>query len=786
MKTLLLAATAALLLAVPCLGGGSSNPADVEATFDSARLADDLSGTISDPAKEVDIDVYVSSGSKVSATFSAGTTGTVPTLKLCDAAGVDQQVAGSSFDKSVAGSNVVKWKNVPLQATGTYTFVLKLSAADAWRLTLKGSLATIKQTFLSTTNLGVNAQTQVAFNGLRGGKLSYTLAAAQSSKFKGNLVSVIRPDGSTIAGTPTTASGKVTLDQDGVHQLVFVNVGSGIGAWKATTTVTPPALVVRRGYVISSATTAFVPTVSSVSPPRDYQKDDASAVTISGKNFQPGVDVRLVRSGFQDIVATSVNVVSETQIQCVLNLATAPITGVDSLGTWKVGVWNNPVYTAPGDPLTLVKDSPTKNTSKTFDCLAASSISLPPGVMKNTEVWHLAFNSDFQEDLNRMGLGSSDSAIADAARTAVQAYTVCYLRELFHVNETNGNLAKNTSPAVSFVVASVPNPAGKPGVDYNRLEIGGAWQSGDPQDSADTLFWGYSPLDTGNTHRDNLSVSVDNGTGGTTRIGYGARTRVLDPTAATAAASWVAVTAPLRQVPLGTYSSDGFYFRRGFSPSSAADANRYRDVVQLVSRAAREIAAICAHHIGRAMGLSSNGTGPMDDPATAGNMWLLNGSLSYVASDVATLRANAAIGTLPGNSKALVLSYFPLVSSMTPYIQPDCYTGVPYSISWNYVGGRANALVTDYSVAYSGGNRPLGLTVSYQGLSGTAPLYIDPLNAQFHCDIAYFRVTCTDTVRNIAYQFIYRLNVLPTVSLLRPGNEQNQATNCKNAILATP
>ena len=89
MKILSLAATAALLLAVPCLGAGSSNPADIEATFDSARLADNLSGSLSDPAKEIDIDVYVSAGSKVSATFSAGTAGTVPTLKLCDAAGVD-------------------------------------------------------------------------------------------------------------------------------------------------------------------------------------------------------------------------------------------------------------------------------------------------------------------------------------------------------------------------------------------------------------------------------------------------------------------------------------------------------------------------------------------------------------------------------------------------------------------------------------------------------------------------------------------------------------------------
>jgi hypothetical protein len=783
MKNLLLAATAALLLAVPCFGGGT--PADVEAAFDSARLADDLSGSLSDPAKEIDIQVYVSAGSKLTATLSAGTAGTVPSLKLCDGAGADQLVTGSTFDKSVAGSNVVKWKGVPLAATGPYTLVVKLSAADTWRLTLKGTLATIKQTFPSPANLGVNAQTQVAFNGLRGGKLSYTLAAAQNSKFKGALVRVERPDGSTIDGTPTTASGKVPLDQDGLYQLVFMNVGNGIGAWKATTTVTPPALVVRRCYVETGGT-AIVPTVSGVTPPRDFQRDDACAMTINGKNFQTGVDVRLVRSGFQDIIGTGIVLDSETLIHCMFNLDTAPITGVESLGKWKVGVFNNPVYAVPGDKTTLDQTSPTKNLSKTFDSLSSSSIVLPAGVAKETEVWQLAFNSGFQEDLNRMGLGSDDNDLEASARNAVEAYVVCYLRELFRQNETNGNLGKTNAPAISFCVASVPKPAGKPGVDFNRIEIGGAWQAGDPQDPNDSLFWGYSPLDTGNTQRENLAVDVDDGAGGTTHLGYGARTRVLDPTTNFASPTWVQVTAPMRQAPLGTFSGDPRYFQGGFSPVSIQDANRYHDVVELVSRAAREIAAITAHHIGRAMGLPSGGSGPMADPDKSGNMWLVNGSLSFLNDDVTTLRNNAAIATLPGKTKTLTVTYFPLIAQLPSYIKPDCYTGVPYSVDWNYVGGRANALVTDYSVAYSGGNHPRGLTVSVKGLSGTAPLYIDTMNQQFHCDIAYFRVTCTDTIRNLAYPFIYRLNILPTVSMLRPGNEQNQAQNCLNAILATP
>jgi hypothetical protein len=788
MKHPLLAAAAALLVAVPCLAGGSSDPAVVEATFDSARLADDLQGTLSDPAKEVHIGVHVSAGSKVTAKLTADVVGTMPagpSLVLCDAAGVDQGVAGSQYDKSVPGSFVVKWKNVPLHATGDYTFVVKNGNAGAWHLTLSGTMATLKTTTLSSVNLGVNAQTQIPFDGLRGGKLSYTLAAAQNSKFVGSLVRVTRPDGTTIAGTPTTASGKVPLDQDGVYQLVFENVGRGIGAWKATTTVSPPPLKVRHGYVTADGT-ALVPVVSSVTPPRDYQRDNASAVTISGRNFQDGADVRLIRNGFQDIVATNVVVVSETQVQCVLNLDTAPITGIDSLGTWKFGFWNAPVYTVAGDPTTLVKDSPTKSTAKTFECLSSSSISLPRGVMKNTEVWQLVFDSDFQDDLNRMGLGSADGATAVAARGAVEAYVVCYLRDLFRVNETNGNLSKNTSPPVSFVIGTLPNPAGKPGVDYNRLEVGGAWQSGDERDPADVLFWGFAPLDTGNTHRDDLSVNADDGKGGTVRLGWGARTRVLDPTASNAAATWVAATAPLRQIPLT--SADLVYFQGGFAPISQADANRYRDVVMLVSRAAREIAAICAHHIGRAMGLPSAGAGPMASPDTAGNMSPVNGSLAFLESDVATLRAVAVPGTLPGTSKPLVVTYFPFISTQPSYL-PNCTTAVAYSVDWNYVGGRANAQVTDYSVQYiysGSSNPPLDIAVTYQGLSGTARLYIDASQGLFYCNIQRFGVLVTDTVRNNQYAFGYRLNILPNIPLLRPGNEQNQATNCKNTILSTP
>src|SRR6185436_1926042 len=100
---------------------------------------------------------------------------------------------------------------------------------------------------------------------------------------------------------------------------------------------------------------------------------------------------------------------------------------------------------------------------KSFACVAAASITLPPGVVKSTETWQLVFNSDFATDLSLMGLGSGDARTAGLARNMVESYVVCFLRDLFQCNVTNGALVKNVSPPISFILGRVPSTAGKPG-----------------------------------------------------------------------------------------------------------------------------------------------------------------------------------------------------------------------------------------------------------------------------------------------------------------------------------
>jgi hypothetical protein len=785
MKHTALAALAACLLAGPSLADGVADPANVEATFDAARMKDDLFGSIADPAKEVRVLFHASAGSKLTATLAPGAEGTPAaglSLTLCDAAGADQGIGGSEFDKSEEGSGVVTWKKAPIAATSDYALIVRATGAGTWRLTLASTLAAVKQTFASVAALDVNGQAEIQFEGLRGGTLAYALKTPEGSKFAGSLVRIERPDGSTIVGTPDTAKGSVALDVDGLHRLVFANVGHGLGDWKATTNVTPPLLVKRTAYV-RPAGTVFVPVVKKVAPLNGFHRDDAAEVTLTGRDFQPGCDVRLVRDGFEDIIATNVRVDSETQVRVTLDLDTAPDTGITSVGTWTVGMWNAPEYTDPADPKTLLKDSPTSNTKKTFTCLSAASITLPRGIAKEAEVWHVDFNGDFQTDLNRMGLGSSDPSTERSAREAVEAYVICFLRELMRANETTGKLEAGTSMPVSFVVTKVPTPAGHPGEDYNRIEVGGAWEAGDPRDLSEPLFWGYAPIDTGNTARENLAVEVLDDLGGTVRTGLGARTRVLDPSSANADPAWVAAMAPLRGNPL--LRDDQGYFLPGFAPATQGQANRYRDIVNQVTRASREIAAIVAHHIGRAMGVAAGGNGPMANPNVAGNMWPKNGELAFDQADANTLIANAVPHQLPGKSGGLEVTYFPLISTQPAYL-PNLTTAVAYSINWNFVGGRANALPADYSVKYVQGNPPLDLQLSYQGLSGTARLYLSQSQGRFYCNISLFRIQVTDTVRDRAASFIYRLNILPNVPLLRPGVEQTNATNCRNAVLATP
>lgn len=751
-------------------------------------MKDDISGSITDPAKEVRITFHASQATKLSATLTDdprarslfGALGAAGlSLTLCDDAGTDLGVAGTKHDLSKPP--IVRWRAFPLPSTGDFTLIVRATGTGTWRLKLAGVLASTRADE-TTVALAKDATDELAFEGLAGGKASWTLSrSGAGSKFKGEAVTIRQPDGSDLADVEQDPSGSVTLLQDGTHTFVYRNAGTAAGDGRAVVTVKPPR-VVKRTVHVRPAGAVLVPVVAKIDPPRAFHKEDALAVTIRGRDFESGCDVRLVRAGRPDIVGSAVTVRSEAEITCVFDLDTAD-TDPDSrtsVGTWTVGVWNAPEYTTPDDPSTLVKDSLTRSLAKKFACLSASSITLPAGVVKATEVWYVEFNDDFQDDLDAMGLGSTDPTTRARCRSVVEAYTILFLRDLFLANETFGTLKKNTSVPVSFIVGKPARVAGDPGVDYNRIEVGGTWQAGDPQDPAEPLPWGASGLpgseiDFENTKREDLGV-LD---ASSVRIGLGARTGVLDPSNAFAASGWVVATQPLRDARL--VAGDAGYFTTSFIPANQTQADRYAAIANQVTRASREIAAIVAHHVGKAMGLSDGASsGPMSNPTTAGDLWATQTSAKYANQEVSYLRDHAVPHQLPGTSRQLQIVYLPLLTQQAAQLA-DCVTPMAYSAKFKFVGGRPNAVPADYRVQYVAGGvfPPSQLTLSFDSISGTVPVSPDGNASNFSCYAAVFRIVLTDTVRGGQRFFRWRLDTYPDVNHPNfPQVLRQQAINC--------
>jgi len=163
----------------------------------------------------------------------------------------------------------------------------------------------------------------------------------------------------------------------------------------------------------------------------------------------------------------------------------------------------------------------------------------------------------------------------------------------------------------------------------------------------------------------------------------------------------------------------------------------------------------------------------MANPATAGFLWPTTAGLSFESSDIALLTANAQTATLPGKSGKLTVTYFPLIATQ-PSVLPDSTAAVNYGVNWNFVGGRANALISDYLVKLAStipvlGGIPLQGTVSanIQGLTITSsPLYIDQAAGFPYGGIAFLRLSVSDTVRGSTIVLFYRLNIQPNFAQL--------------------
>ncbi|GEM_PF-2806842 len=107
--------------------------------------------------------------------------------------------------------------------------------------------------------------------------------------------------------------------------------GSMTGQWDVVVTNPDGAsAVLTEGFTVSWD----APLVTGITPSSGLEPNTVSITDLAGDNFKPGATVRLTMAGQPDIIATGVNVLSETQITCDIDLA-----GV-MFGQWNVVVTN--------------------------------------------------------------------------------------------------------------------------------------------------------------------------------------------------------------------------------------------------------------------------------------------------------------------------------------------------------------------------------------------------------------------------------------------------------------
>jgi len=145
----------------------------------------------------------------------------------------------------------------------------------------------------------------------------------------------------TQAGQSDINATNVTIVSSAQITCTFDLTGVNGGQWDVV--VTNPSGqsgTLANGFTVQPATPPPPPppadgvTVVSITPSSGTNDGSVNITNLAGTNFESGATVGLTRTGEADIVATSVTVVSSTQITCTLNLTGA------AEGEWNVTVTN--------------------------------------------------------------------------------------------------------------------------------------------------------------------------------------------------------------------------------------------------------------------------------------------------------------------------------------------------------------------------------------------------------------------------------------------------------------
>ena len=131
--------------------------------------------------------------------------------------------------------------------------------------------------------------------------------------------------------TDITATSIAFVSSTTLTGTVSIPAGAVVGSWDVVVT-NPDAQTgtLSNGFAV---TTPSGPVVSSITPTNSLRASSV-AVTVAGSNFNTGATLVLNRTGYPDIVATGVVVVSSNMITGNFNLATA------TYGPWNVVITN--------------------------------------------------------------------------------------------------------------------------------------------------------------------------------------------------------------------------------------------------------------------------------------------------------------------------------------------------------------------------------------------------------------------------------------------------------------
>ena len=158
-------------------------------------------------------------------------------------------------------------------------------------------------------------------------------------------------------------------------------------ATTAVTSTTHPASVTTTTTLVpivstvpTTGTSANSPAIKNIIPDEGYAGDSLLVTDLSGENFMTGATVKLVRSGYDPIIATNIQVSVPAHITCTLKLP-----GDAKAGTWDVVVVNPGGKSATYTNLFLLHTRPGTSTTTASGSTGGIPItSLDPNIISSS------------------------------------------------------------------------------------------------------------------------------------------------------------------------------------------------------------------------------------------------------------------------------------------------------------------------------------------------------------------------------------------------------------------